>query len=1017
MSGDLDIIIEQANSAILLRDYEFAEKILISQLKKTDAANIDEVITIKSLLGKLYVRSDSLEKGLAVYRELNKIKPNDIEVLNNMGIIFRRLNLFEDSIMILQDAKKADDKNETTLYNLGSTYKQKGDYKRAAECFNEVLEIKPDDALAYNHLGTVYSLCKDYNKAIDSYKMGLRIDPNHPFLNYNLADIYKLQKRYDEAIFSYNAALKIKPNWCEPLIGIADCYVKTGEFQKAISAYKTIIGIRGANEVDYSAIAQLYEVQKNEVQAEHYYQKAVKINKNFLTAVLGYSKLLKAQNRYYDAFTVLINAKEKNAGNKEFLLNTADISLMLEDYTKAKEIINDLNAKWKGDFGVLKIEGKLFSMLGENKKAEYIFEKLLQISPNEINLRLELGDLYFHNEKFKEAAEQLIKYLNEKPQDVFARLKLGNAYAEMGQYDKAKSEYKKIIKNDSKNTEALAALLELNKTLGNTAKAVQVANDMIQIQSNDENAGIKELSDSLQMYEEAVSSYSDNSILSKNLDLLRTPAGELDLSPQENSDNYESDDELTLNETDEDFSDLEMPFDDLMELAEEETFNKSDEDEFKDVTAFDTPIDDFPENDGFDNTENIGAGFPLSSPARHKQDAMQQEEFQLPDVSSAMQLPAADSADQFGNGVARSPQKEPVRFEGIKEDFAPPASPAIRKSKEVQQIKLDDFFDLAEKTSVKEKTSDEKNLQAPLKRNEEVRPQYVNSDSDANANNRADSQYANTDMDANADANADADANSRADSQYAETDFEDITGNFFSDSESISPQVQNETSEELKQTLSSLTKTTGALTDMADKLAEKLKQLEPLDPDKSFEFAEISPDIDPPEEIRIPNGGNFLDTPFQLDDEDYEHLFKDIPEVLPQSTYINSIPHKLKRSPAFEEELEAIESNEIIKLFSYLRDLLKSLPEENFKQFFISNERIQMEYIIDKLSGEIGLKNRIILMSLKNSLSKTIEPETAEDTRLKATLGYLRIVASELPDKGFAEVCCNKLNELIKQLQ
>ena len=174
MSGDLDIIIEQANSAILLRDYEFAEKILISQLKKTDAANIDEVITIKSLLGKLYVRSDSLEKGLAVYRELNKIKPNDIEVLNNMGIIFRRLNLFEDSIMILQDAKKADDKNETTLYNLGSTYKQKGDYKRAAECFNEVLEIKPDDALAYNHLGTVYSLCKDYNKAIDSYKNGIK---------------------------------------------------------------------------------------------------------------------------------------------------------------------------------------------------------------------------------------------------------------------------------------------------------------------------------------------------------------------------------------------------------------------------------------------------------------------------------------------------------------------------------------------------------------------------------------------------------------------------------------------------------------------------------------------------------------------------------------------------------------------------------------------------------------------------------------------------------------------------
>ena len=34
MSSNLNIIIEQANAAILSRDYDFAEKILLNQLKK-----------------------------------------------------------------------------------------------------------------------------------------------------------------------------------------------------------------------------------------------------------------------------------------------------------------------------------------------------------------------------------------------------------------------------------------------------------------------------------------------------------------------------------------------------------------------------------------------------------------------------------------------------------------------------------------------------------------------------------------------------------------------------------------------------------------------------------------------------------------------------------------------------------------------------------------------------------------------------------------------------------------------
>ncbi|WP_024466573.1 tetratricopeptide repeat protein [Treponema pedis] len=1006
MSSDFNIIIEQANSALLARDYEFAEKILISQLKKTDTENIDEVIALKSLLGKIYIRSGNLEKGLSVYKDLNKIKPDNIDIENNLGVIYRRLNLFKESIDILKNAKSLDEKNETTLYNLGNTYKQQGDYKNAALCFSEVLEIKPDDALAYNHLGTVYFLCKDYIKAIESYKMGLRIDPNNPFLHFNIAEIYKLRKSYKDAILSYQTALTTKPNWYEALLGLTDCYVSTGNIQKAIAVYKTIIGLNGQNEKDFSRLAELYEIKNEKDEAENYYKNALKINEKYLPAILGYSKLLKSQNRYFDAFNVLLNGIEKNTDNKKLLLDTADTALMLEDYTKAKDILNTLAVKWGNDFEVLKSQGKLFSMLGENKKAENIFERLLKLSPDEINLRLELADLYFHNEKFEESSEQLLKYLTEKPQDIDARLKLGKAYTEMEQYDKAKTEYKKILKNDEKNTQVLAAILELNKKLGNTAKAVQVAADMIQIQSED-NLGINDLSDSLQMYEDAVSNYGDDSILNKNIDLLRTPNEEMDLSPIEDNLNAqdvknenETEDELTLGEAIEDTPDLEMPFDDLMELADEELFEGSDS-EIDDTMSLDTPIDDAPE------TGDSGpASFNLSSASKKNQDIIPQEEFQLPDITPSSVSSGTPYGSGSGNGGAEAKPKMEFTEEEEILDF-----PNKRETGTTGGINNGAEQGNFSETGKEPAAEPSSNLSGGLTGDNGVKPYsdtaaeegfgYLPEKEPLLQQKRA-APFQNENK-ISEDTRAALNESERPGNPIPAKNTEGLGGggseNLFSQDGS---QVQNEAvsskgfdlqnDSRVTQALASLNKTVESLDAMAGELASKIKQFEKRKNNAASLF----------EEEKSAASDTVSETKSSA--------------ATGKTSYANLIPRTVKKSPHFERELEAIENSEIIKLFSYLSDLMKSLPEENLKKFLISNERIQMEYVIDKLSGDLGLKNRIILMNIKKSLIKTLEPKNLTEERLKSTLGYLRLVASQLPDKGFAEACSEKLDKIIQSI-
>ena len=937
MSSNLNIIIEQANAAILSRDYEFAEKLLLNQLKKQKNTP-DEYYQLKSLLGKLYIRSGDMKKGLEIYKELNSLNPNNLDILNNMGVIYRRLNMFNESIVILEKAKAIDNKNETTLYNLGNTYKQNGDYKHAIQCFTDVLDIKPDDALAYNHLGSVYFLCKDYPKALETYKIGLKVDPNHPFLNFNLAELYKEKKLYKEAINSYQTAIKTKPNWYEALAAIADCYVEMEEFGKAIETYKMIIGSTGQSEENFTKLAKLYEKIHEDKDAEDFYKKAVSINGNFLPAVLGYADMLKAQKRYFDAYNILINNKEKYPDNKELLLSTAEVCLMLEDYAKAKEILNHLSKEIKGDKDVLKMQGKLYSVLGDTKKAELIFEHLLQLSPSEINMRAELADLYFHNDKYKEAANELIKYLNEKPQEISARLKLGKAYEQMKRYDLAKHEYNKIIKNDAKNTEALAAILELNKNEGNTVEAVRLANEIVDIQTdNIENDDIGSLSKSVQLYEDAVKSYGDDGILNKNLDKLRPPQEELDISPEPDLEdlgavNFEDDDEITLSESFEDMPDLEMPFDDLMELADDEVFDRGEDEESLDNLVYmDTPIDDSPD---------IGADYdPLElgnpGPNKNRKNDIPEEEFQLQDTSEedlAKEIsPAKDTAPSQSQPY-QAPSNEP----------APTQAPPYQAQPQQQ-------------SSVPESDY----------------PPELSSAAKSGKPDTADMPFSGAKPDA--------------------------LDSFGSQGEEIEMGTELETVPEFQNASSPLPERP------ADKKTPQDSDLPSFDDEAFLDPAGTAPD-------------SLIPSSFD-DDLDTSDSVDEIVNKLSDKPYLSVLPHSLKESPQFEEELDIIESYEIVNLFVYLRDLMDNLPSIELKDFLISNERIQMEYVINKLSGEVGLKRRMILLNVKGALKKTIDPKTSTDKTLKDVLGYLRIIASQLPDKGFASACIGKINSLIEQIE
>ena len=514
--------------------------------------------------------------------------------------------------------------------------------------------------------------------------------------------------------------------------------------------------------------------------------------------------------------------------------------------------------------------------------------------------------------------------------------------------------------------------MELNKNEGNTVEAVRLANEIVDIQTDKiENDDIGSLSKSVQLYEDAVKSYGDDGILNKNLDKLKPPQEELDISPEPDLENlgavnFEDDDEITLSESFEDMPDLEMPFDDLMELADDEVFDRGEDEESLDNLVYvDAPIDDSPD---------IGVEYdPLEltkpGPNRNRKNDIPEEEFQLQDTSAREEMPATG---------APAPQSQPYQ--------APPNEPAPYQAQPQQQSSVPES-DYSQDLSSAAKSEKPDTADIPFSG---AKPDAVDSFGSQGEEIEMGTELETVPEFQNASSplpERPADKKTPQDSDRPSLDEMDLSAE---DSLSNEDELNNEN--ELIDDLP------------ASSNVPLSKETNLSSDDEDF----LDPAGTAPDSLIPSSFDDDLNTSDSVDE--IVNKFSDKP-------YLSVLPHSLKESPQFEEELDIIESYEIVNLFVYLRDLMDNLPSIELKDFLISNERIQMEYVINKLSGEVGLKRRMILLNVKGALKKTIDPKTSTDKTLKDVLGYLRIIASQLPDKGFASACIGKINSLIEQIE
>ena len=170
--------------------------------------------------------------------------------------------------------------------------------------------------------------------------------------------------------------------------------------------------------------------------------------------------------------------------------------------------------------------GAVFKGLGDNKKAKICYEKIIEITPNYINAHINLGNIFKDLDEYQKAKNCYEKAIEIDPSNTKAHNNLGNIFKDLKKYEEAIDCYEKAIEIDPNFVNAYLNLGLTFQTLEEYQKAKNCYEKAIEIDSNFVDLYINlgsifvelgEYKKAIDCYKKGVALKSDHEILLYNL--------------------------------------------------------------------------------------------------------------------------------------------------------------------------------------------------------------------------------------------------------------------------------------------------------------------------------------------------------------------------------------------------------------------------------------------------------------------------------------------------------------------
>jgi len=398
-----------------------------------------EAIAEYNYVAKYYSDDGFHLRAIAVFKQILKLDPSQIQVNLKLAELYHKQNLLGDSI-----------KQYQLVY---SHYERKGETRKALDTLSTMAEMTPENLSLRLKLADAYYQSGYEDRGIEEYV--------------NLGKILKEQNRIDELASLYEKLIKRSPGKVEILAELADIYIRKGSLD--IAAARLDMGLKHSpNDSHLLYLKAKILLDKNEYEnAGQYLVKIVKVDPEFIRAKVSlaevYEKLKKREplKKLYTELMLHFRSKgeEERADHYKALYENISSSLSEEITTEGPPVelrepmsdlggIGDLSGPeefGEADVIIDAVEAEVIEAdVVEDIAVVEIVDEVESVSGDEAldndgNLLMLKIDTYVKYGQVKEAAQALEEYIGKHPKIMAPRKRLIALYDELigqGERDK-----------------------------------------------------------------------------------------------------------------------------------------------------------------------------------------------------------------------------------------------------------------------------------------------------------------------------------------------------------------------------------------------------------------------------------------------------------------------------------------------------------------------------------------------------------------------------------------------------
>jgi|GEM_PF-4036844 len=382
----------------------------IGDIFSKDPKKKNEAVTNYNNAAALYKKEDYIEKEAEVYNKILAIDPQNAKALSALGDVLIKL----------------DRKNEAleALNNLIELYESEGMLDKVILVYEKIHEFD-DNNEAGEKLINIYKeiLDKDPsnlsagNKLIAHFINMGRVDDAIPVF-INLANGYLERNLIDDGINISNKVIEIAPDnpYAHRMLG--NLYLKKGGKDEALSAYVKAFEIfrKNGDEKEASAISEILNKNFPDQSVIHY-QLAVSFFEKNQMEKSEEEVLAALLNNPADVLSLKLymNILQQQNKNEDLIGVYQKILQLCPEEVLIREKLIDLYLNYGRIDDAVKESKYLGDVLCENKDyktSEKIFRNILSFFPNDLDVRERIAYLLFHRNQTHKAKRELLSILD-----------------------------------------------------------------------------------------------------------------------------------------------------------------------------------------------------------------------------------------------------------------------------------------------------------------------------------------------------------------------------------------------------------------------------------------------------------------------------------------------------------------------------------------------------------------------------------------------------------------------------